>query len=44
MIIDIFIAIFQIDRKAYEEFPERINKIPPNKRKEIKIYISITEE
>jgi hypothetical protein len=44
MIIDIFIAIFQADRKAHEEFPERINKIPPNKRKETETHISITEK
>jgi hypothetical protein len=36
MIIDIFIIIFQIDRKTHEEFSEKINKIPPDKRKEIK--------
>jgi hypothetical protein len=36
--------IFQADRKTYEEFSEGINKILPNKRKEKKIYISITEE
>jgi hypothetical protein len=44
MIIDIFIAIFQANRKAHEEFSEKINKIPPNKRKEKKIYIFITEK
>jgi hypothetical protein len=44
MIINIFIAISQADRKAYEEFPEEINKIPPDKRKETKIHISIAEE
>jgi hypothetical protein len=44
MIIDIFIVISQADRKAYEKFPEEINKTPPDKRKETKIYISITEE
>jgi hypothetical protein len=44
MIIDIFIVISQADRKAYEEFPEEINKIPPDKKKEIKIYISIAEK
>jgi hypothetical protein len=44
MIIGIFIIIFQADRKAYEKFSKEINKIPPNKRKKKKIYISITEE
>jgi hypothetical protein len=38
-------VIFQVDRKAYEEFSERINKtLPDNKKKEKKIYISIAEE
>jgi hypothetical protein len=36
--------ISQTDRKAYEEFSEKINKTPPDKRKEKKIYISITEK
>jgi hypothetical protein len=36
--------IFQADRKAYEEFSEEINKIPPNKKKKKNIYISIAEE
>jgi hypothetical protein len=44
MIIDIFMIISQVDRKAHEEFPEKINKTPPNKRKKIKIYIFITEK
>jgi hypothetical protein len=44
MIIGIFIIIFQADRKIYENFSKRINKIPPDKRKEKKTYISITEE
>jgi hypothetical protein len=44
MIIGIFIVISQVDRKAHEKFSERINKIPPNKRKEKKTYISIAEE
>jgi hypothetical protein len=44
MIIDIFIVISQIDRKIHEEFPEKINKILPNKRKKIKTYIFIAEE
>jgi hypothetical protein len=44
MIINIFMAIFQTDRKAYEEFPGEINKIFPDKRKEIIIYIFIAEE
>jgi hypothetical protein len=37
-------VIFQINRKIYEKFSEEINKILSNKRKEKKIYISITEE
>jgi hypothetical protein len=37
-------VIFQAARKGHEEFPEKINKIPPNKRKEIKKYIFIAEE
>jgi hypothetical protein len=44
MIIDIFIAIFQADYKIHEEFSKKINKIPPDKKKEIKIYIFITEK
>jgi hypothetical protein len=44
MIINIFLVIFQADRKAHEEFPEGINKISSDKRKKIKIYISIAEE
>jgi hypothetical protein len=44
MIIDIFIAISQADRKTHEKFPNGINKTSPNKRKEIKIYIFITEK
>jgi hypothetical protein len=35
--------IFQINRKAHEEFSEKINKISPDKRKKKKIYISIAE-
>jgi hypothetical protein len=37
-------AISQANRKTHEEFLEKTNKTFPNKRKEIKIYISITEE
>jgi hypothetical protein len=37
-------VIFQTDRKAHEKFSERINKIPPDKRKKKKIHIFITEE
>jgi hypothetical protein len=44
MIIDIFIIIFQADRKAHEEFPEKTNKTPPDKRKKTKTHIFITEE
>jgi hypothetical protein len=44
MIIDIFMVIFQAGHKTHEEFPEGINKTPPNKRKEIKIYILTAEE
>jgi hypothetical protein len=44
MIIGIFMVIFQANRKIHEEFSEKINKIPPNKRKEKKIYIFIAEE
>jgi hypothetical protein len=44
MIIDIFITIFQANRKAHEEFLEGINKISMNKRKKIKIYIFIAEK
>jgi hypothetical protein len=36
--------ITQAHRKAYEVFSKKINKIPPDKRKKKKIYISITEE
>jgi hypothetical protein len=36
--------IFQADRKVHEEFSEKINKIPPDKRKEKKTHISIAEE
>jgi hypothetical protein len=44
MIIGIFMIISQTDRKIYEKFSEKINKISPDKRKEKKIYIFITEE
>jgi hypothetical protein len=44
MTIGIFMIIFQTDRKIHEEFSEEINKIPPDKRKEKKIYIFIAEE
>jgi hypothetical protein len=37
-------VIFQADRKTHEKFSERINKIPPNKKKEKKTYISIAEK
>jgi hypothetical protein len=44
MIIDIFIIIFQADRKTHEKFPKEINKILPNKRKKTETHISITEK
>jgi hypothetical protein len=44
MIIDIFIVISQADRKVYEKFSEEINKILPDKKKKIKIYIFIAEK
>jgi hypothetical protein len=37
-------VISQADRKIHEKFSEKINKIPPDKKKKKKIYISITEE
>jgi hypothetical protein len=37
-------TIFQADCKIHEGFSEKINKISPNKRKEIKKYFFITEE
>jgi hypothetical protein len=37
-------VIFQIDRKAHEEFSEKINKILSDKKKKKKIYIFIAEK
>jgi hypothetical protein len=37
-------VISQVNRKIYEEFSEEINKIPSDKKKKKKTYISITEE
>jgi hypothetical protein len=37
-------TIFQADCKTYEEFSKGINKIPPDKRKETKIYVFIAEK
>jgi hypothetical protein len=34
--MDIFIAISQINRKIHEKFPEKINKTPPEQKKENK--------